>query len=185
MRINRATPRTQSALLEAMQERTVTVANVAHAVPLPFFVLATQNPIELEGTYPLPEAELDRFFFKLQVGYPSREQLGEIFRRTTGAERSSVEPVADGERLLWLQDRVREVPIASYLLDYAARLVLATHPDQAGARSWRAGSYGTGRVRARARRSFSPRRSARCSAVVSTCRLPTCARWPRRRCVIA
>jgi MoxR-like ATPase len=131
--INRATPRTQSALLEAMQERTVTVANVAHELPLPFFVLATQNPIELEGTYPLPEAELDRFFFKLQVGYPSREQLSEILRRTTGAERSAVEPVADGERLLWLQDRVREVPIASFLLDYAARLVLATHPEQAGA----------------------------------------------------
>ena len=131
--INRATPRTQSALLEAMQERTVTVANVAHELPLPFFVLATQNPIELEGTYPLPEAELDRFFFKLQVGYPSREQLGEILRRTTGAERSSVAPVADGGRLLWLQERVREVPIASYLLDYAARLVLATHPDQASA----------------------------------------------------
>jgi MoxR-like ATPase len=131
--INRATPRTQSALLEAMQERTVTVANVAHELPLPFFVLATQNPIELEGTYPLPEAELDRFFFKLQVGYPSREQLGEILRRTTGAEHVPVEPVADGGRLLWLQERVREVPIASYLLDYAARLVLATHPDQASA----------------------------------------------------
>jgi MoxR-like ATPase len=131
--INRATPRTQSALLEAMQERTVTVANLGHGLPRPFFVLATQNPIELEGTYPLPEAELDRFFFKLQVDFPSREQLGEILRRTTSAEVPLVQPVTDGERLLWLQERVREVPIASYLVDFAARLVLATHPEQPGA----------------------------------------------------
>jgi MoxR-like ATPase len=127
--INRATPKTQSALLEAMQEQTVTIANEAHLLPRPFFVLATQNPIEMEGTYPLPEAELDRFFFKLNVRYPSRQDLGEILVRTTGSFQDSVGAVADAATLLQLQEQVREVPIASYLLDYAARLVLATHPD--------------------------------------------------------
>jgi MoxR-like ATPase len=127
--INRATPKTQSALLEAMQEQTVTIANEAHRLPRPFFVLATQNPIEMEGTYPLPEAELDRFFFKLNVRYPSRQELHEILHRTTGAFQQPVEAVADGEAIVQLQEMVREVPIASYLTDFAARLVLATHPD--------------------------------------------------------
>jgi MoxR-like ATPase len=127
--INRATPKTQSALLEAMQEQTVTIANEAHQLPRPFFVLATQNPIELEGTYPLPEAELDRFFFKLNVRYPSRQDLHEILRRTTGAFEDQVESVTDGAGILQLQQLAREVPIASYLTDYAVRLVLATHPD--------------------------------------------------------
>jgi MoxR-like ATPase len=127
--INRATPKTQSALLEAMQEQTVTIANEAHLLPRPFFVLATQNPIEMEGTYPLPEAELDRFFFKLNVRYPSRQELHEILHRTTGAFQQAVEAVADGEAIIELQAIVREVPIASYLTDFAARLVLATHPD--------------------------------------------------------
>ena len=127
--INRATPKTQSALLEAMQEQTVTIANEAHQLPRPFFVLATQNPIEMEGTYPLPEAELDRFFFKLNVRYPSRQELHEILRRTTGSFQDTVEPVTDGTGILELQKFAREVPIASYLTDYAARLVLATHPD--------------------------------------------------------
>src|SRR5204862_1907323 len=125
-----ATPKTQSALLEAMQERTVTIASEAHQLPRPFFVLATQNPIEMEGTYPLPEAELDRFFFKLLVRYPSRQDLYEILRRTTGGLETTVECVADTARILQLQELAREVPITSYLTDYAVRLVLATHPDQ-------------------------------------------------------
>ena len=127
--INRATPKTQSALLEAMQEQTVTVANAAHQLPRPFFVLATQNPIEMEGTYPLPEAELDRFFFKLNVSYPSREQLGEIVRRTTGGELAPVRRVADDETILEMQALARQVPIANHVADYAVRLVLATHPE--------------------------------------------------------
>jgi MoxR-like ATPase len=131
--INRATPKTQSALLEAMQEQTVTIANLGHELPRPFFVLATQNPIELEGTYPLPEAELDRFFFKLNVRFPSREQLGEILRRTTGPDGEQVRAVTDGAAIRELQELAREVPIASYLVDYAARLVLATHPNAPGA----------------------------------------------------
>ena len=129
--INRATPKTQSALLEAMQEQTVTIANEAHQLPRPFFVLATQNPIEMEGTYPLPEAELDRFFFKLNVRYPSRQELHEILHRTTGAFQEPIDAVADGAAILQLQSVAREVPIASYLTDYAARVVLSTHPDVA------------------------------------------------------
>src|SRR5215208_4327598 len=127
--INRATPKTQSALLEAMQEQTVTVANTAHSLPRPFFVLATQNPIEMEGTYPLPEAELDRFFFKLNVNYPSREQLNEIVRRTTSGTLAPVRRVADDETILELQAVAREVPVAKHVADYAVRLVLATHPE--------------------------------------------------------
>ena len=131
--INRATPKTQSALLEAMQEQTVTVATTVHALPRPFFVLATQNPIEMEGTYPLPEAELDRFFFKLNVTYPTREQLNEIVRRTTSAPPEEVQSVADGRMLQAMQALARQVPIASHVADYAVRIVMATHPDGEGA----------------------------------------------------
>ncbi len=127
--INRATPKTQSALLEAMQEQTVTVANDLHPLPRPFFVMATQNPIEMEGTYPLPEAEVDRFLLKLNVGFPDRLQLAEIFRRTTGDEEPTVEQVADGARIIAMQRLVRQVPIATHVADYAIRLVLATHPN--------------------------------------------------------
>jgi MoxR-like ATPase len=127
--INRATPRTQSALLEAMQEQAVTVGTVGHDLPQPFFVLATQNPIELEGTYPLPEAELDRFFFKLQVGFPSRAELAAIVDRTTGPRAAPPAPVTDGARILELQEIAREIPVASHVSDYAVRLVLASHPD--------------------------------------------------------
>ena len=127
--INRATPKTQSALLEAMQEQLVTVGTVGHPMPRPFFVLATQNPIELEGTYPLPEAELDRFFFKLQVGFPTRAELATIVDRTTGPRVEPPAPVADGSRILELQEVAREIPIASHVADYAVRLVLASHPD--------------------------------------------------------
>jgi MoxR-like ATPase len=127
--INRATPKTQSALLEAMQERAVTVGTVGHPLPDPFFVLATQNPIELEGTYPLPEAELDRFFFKLQVGFPSRVELSAIVERTTGPRQEPPDTVADGTTVLELQELVREIPVASHVADYAVRIVLASHPD--------------------------------------------------------
>jgi MoxR-like ATPase len=127
--INRATPKTQSALLEAMQEQAVTVGTVGHPLPSPFFVLATQNPIELEGTYPLPEAELDRFFFKLQVGFPTRTELASIIERTTGPRGEPPSPIADGATVLELQELVREIPVASHVADYAVRLVLASHPD--------------------------------------------------------
>jgi MoxR-like ATPase len=127
--INRATPRTQSALLEAMQEQAVSVGTVSHLLPQPFFVLATQNPIELEGTYPLPEAELDRFFFKLNVGFPSRAELARIVDRTTGPRAEAPAPVTDGASVLELQDLAREIPVASHVADFAVRLVLASHPD--------------------------------------------------------
>lgn len=127
--INRATPKTQSALLEAMQERTVTVANVSHHLPSPFFVLATQNPIEMEGTYPLPEAQMDRFLFKLYVTYPYRGELATIIRRTVSAEEPILHTVATGERLQDMHALAREVPMSSYVLDYAVRLVLATQPQ--------------------------------------------------------
>jgi MoxR-like ATPase len=127
--INRATPKTQSALLEAMQEQAVTVGTIGHPLPNPFFVLATQNPIELEGTYPLPEAELDRFFFKLHVGFPSRTELATIIQRTTGPRAEPPSEVADGATVLELQELVREIPVASHVSDYAVRLVLASHPD--------------------------------------------------------
>ena len=130
--INRATPKTQSALLEAMQETTVSVAKTVHSLPSPFFVLATQNPMEMEGTYPLPEAQLDRFFFKLQVRYPSPEELNEILIRTTSNVSIKVEKIADASVLLEIHQMAREVPIAKHVLDYAGRLVLATHPDRGG-----------------------------------------------------
>lgn len=126
--INRATPKTQSALLEAMQEHSVTVAGVTHALPEPFFVMATQNPLEQEGTYPLPEAQLDRFFFKLQVGYSTRAELQEILARTTTGAEPQVEPVLDAEQLLAHMRLVRRVAAADEIADYAVRCVLATHP---------------------------------------------------------
>jgi len=126
--INRATPKTQSALLEAMQERRVTVAGTTHPLPSPFFVLATQNPIEQEGTYPLPEAQLDRFFFKLQVGYSNRAEMAEILSRTTGGLDAQPEAVLSGEKLIAHQALVRRVAIADHVRDYAIRCVLATHP---------------------------------------------------------
>jgi MoxR-like ATPase len=127
--INRATPKTQSALLEAMQEQRVTVAKTTHMLELPFFVLATQNPLEMEGTYPLPEAQLDRFFLKLHVSFPSREELHAIVDRTTGSMVPTVEPVLDREAILELQKLVREVPVARHVQDYAIRLLQACHPD--------------------------------------------------------
>lgn len=127
--INRATPKTQSALLEAMQEFAVTVAGVRYPLELPFFVLATQNPIEMEGTYPLPEAQVDRFLFKLIVTVPTHRELGEIIERTTSAVVPQAEKVMDGERARHWQAFVREVVVAPHVRDYASRIVLATHPD--------------------------------------------------------
>jgi MoxR-like ATPase len=127
--INRATPKTQSALLEAMEEHSVTVAGVKYVLEEPFFVLATQNPIEMEGTYPLPRAELDKFIFKLDVGFPGLADLDEIIVRTTYQEMPPVKAVATGKDVLKLRRLVREVPIAPHVEDYAARLVLATAPD--------------------------------------------------------
>ena len=127
--INRATPKTQSALLEAMQERQVTVGDSTRPLPDPFFVLATQNPIELEGTYPLPEAQLDRFFFKLLVSFPGQADLVEIARRTTGPEEPNLERVAGAAELAAMSRLAREVPFASHVLEQAAALIVATHPD--------------------------------------------------------
>jgi MoxR-like ATPase len=126
--INRATPKTQSAMLEAMQEKSVTAGGEIRKLVEPFFVLATQNPIDQEGTYPLPEAQLDRFFFKLVVGYPSADELTEVLTRTTEGARATVNKVLDREALIELQKLVRQVPVASHVKDYAVRLVLASHP---------------------------------------------------------
>jgi MoxR-like ATPase len=127
--VNRATPKTQSALLEAMQESSATVAGVTHRLPPPFFVLATQNPIEMEGTYPLPEAQLDRFLFKLRVRFPALEQLNEIIDRTTSVSEPTVRQVMTGSEALAARDLVREVPIAAHVRQFAATLVMATHPQ--------------------------------------------------------
>ena len=124
--INRTPPKTQAALLEAMQEKQVTVGGKRHPISEPFFVLATQNPIEQEGTYPLPEAQLDRFMFNIRVDYPSSEEELEIMQRTTGGHQSEVNTVLDGERIMQLQGMVREVPIAGDLIRYALRLTSAT-----------------------------------------------------------
>lgn len=129
--INRAPPRTQAALLEAMQEHRVTVAGETMPLPEPFFVLATQNPIEQEGTYPLPEAQLDRFLFDIRVAYPDERAEIEILRNTTGRESRPLEPVIDAEQTVALQHMVRSVPVADVVLQYAARLVRATRPDEA------------------------------------------------------
>ncbi|AMV38086.1 AAA family ATPase [Planctomyces sp. SH-PL62] len=127
--INRATPKTQSALLEAMQEHSVTVGGTMHRLKEPFFVMATQNPIEQEGTYPLPEAQLDRFLFKLVVGYSTRDELATILDRTTRRANPKAEKVLDGDDLIRFQQLVREVVIAPHVQDYAIRLALATHPE--------------------------------------------------------
>ena len=128
--INRATPKTQSALLEAMQEQSVTVGGKLHRLESPFMVLATQNPIEMEGTYPLPEAQVDRFFFKLLLQFPSREELSRIADLTTAVPPAAPHEILDGSTILQMRDWVREVPLAEVVKDYAVRLVLSTHPQQ-------------------------------------------------------
>jgi MoxR-like ATPase len=127
--VNRATPKTQSALLEGMQEGAVTVSGQANPLPMPFFVLATQNPIEMEGTYPLPEAQLDRFIFKLRVQYPALEQLTEIIERTTHVREVQVHRVMTGPQVMGFRELVREIPIATHVRDLASTMVLATHPQ--------------------------------------------------------
>src|SRR5690606_8925330 len=131
--VNRATPKTQSALLEVMQEHSVTVGKTTHKLQQPYFVLATQNPLEMEGTYPLPEAQLDRFLFKLQVEFPSRDELHAILDRTTGAERPALEPILDRARILEMRALARDVAVAHYVSDYAIRVLEATHPGRPGA----------------------------------------------------
>lgn len=126
--INRATPKTQSAMLEAMQEKSVTAGGQIRKLAEPFFVMATQNPIDQEGTYPLPEAQLDRFFFKLVVNYPSGAELSEVITRTTEGRRDPVNRVMTKDEITALQALVRQVPVASHVKDFAVRLVLATHP---------------------------------------------------------
>lgn len=126
--INRATPKTQSALLEAMQEHSVTAGGEIRKLSEPFFVMATQNPIDQEGTYPLPEAQLDRFFFKLLVGYPSASDLTEVLNRTTESRTQQLQRAVGRDELLGLMTLVRQVPVASHVKDYAVRIVLATHP---------------------------------------------------------
>ena len=128
--INRATPKTQSALLEGMQERTVSVGDRTRPLPLPFFVLATQNPLEMEGTYPLPEAQLDRFLLKIQVNFPKAADLLRIIDTTMGVQSMHAQAVADGEELLQLITIARAVPVATHIKEFAVRLLLATHPDQ-------------------------------------------------------
>jgi MoxR-like ATPase len=127
--VNRATPKTQSALLEAMQEHRVTIGRTTHVISEPYFVMATQNPLEMEGTYPLPEAQLDRFFFKLQLPFPSREELHLIIQRTTTEHVATVTPVLGRDDILRMQELVRRVPVASHVQDYAVRLLQATHPN--------------------------------------------------------
>ena len=131
--INRATPKTQSALLEAMQEHRVTVAKQQYTLSEPFFVLATQNPIEMEGTYPLPEAQLDRFIFKLRVRYPAIEELNAIIDRTTQVRAVAVDRVMTGPTVLGFRELIREVPIATHVRDLASSIVMATHPQWAQA----------------------------------------------------
>jgi MoxR-like ATPase len=150
--INRTPPKTQSALLQAMQERQVTAGNRTLDLPDPFFVLATQNPIEQEGTYPLPEAQLDRFMFMVIVNYPKREEELEMLKRTTGAARPTVEHVLDGPRIAEMQRLVRRVPVGEHVYNFALDIVRATRPNESGAsdfvRHWlswgagpRAGQY--------------------------------------------
>ena len=126
--VNRATPKTQSALLEAMQEHRVTVGRTTHVISEPYFVLATQNPLEMEGTYPLPEAQLDRFFYKLEVPFPSRDELHAIIDRTTSTQHAQVKRVLTREQILQMQALVRRVPVARHVQDYAIRVLQATHP---------------------------------------------------------
>ncbi|MGB9681862.1 MAG: AAA family ATPase [bacterium] len=146
--INRATPKTQSALLEAMQEHSVTVSGTLHRLKEPFFVMATQNPIEMEGTYPLPEAQLDRFFFKLKLDFPVKNELIGIIDRTTNPVIPKAEKILNGETIEGKKLEVREVPVSTPVKDYAVRLILATHPNS---------EYSTSLVKRYVRYGSSPR----------------------------
>ncbi len=144
--INRTPPKTQAALLEAMQERQVTAGGKRHKLPEPFFVLATQNPIEQEGTYPLPEAQLDRFLFKIFIQYPTQDEERKIYRLTTGADQQEITPLITGERIAALQKMIRRVPVSDYCIDYAMDLVRATRGTDEGAPKYIASwvSWGAG-----------------------------------------
>jgi len=131
--VNRATPKTQSALLEAMQERRVTVGRITHEIAAPYFVLATQNPLEMEGTYPLPEAQLDRFFFKLHVEFPTKDELATILERTTTEYSPGLKKVVSRGDVLEMQALALRVPVPAHVKDYAVRVLLATHPGEADA----------------------------------------------------
>jgi MoxR-like ATPase len=131
--INRATPKTQSALLEAMAESQVTAAGKTRELPQPFLVLATQNPLEMEGTYPLPEAQLDRFLFKIDVPFPGEQELLQILERTTGNRKHTAKPVIDGRELMVIRQFVRAIPVAPTISRYVVRVLRATHPDDANA----------------------------------------------------
>jgi len=131
--INRATPKTQSALLETMQEKRVTVANQTHTIGLPFFVLATQNPIENDGTYPLPEAQLDRFFFKLMVKLPKHDEFMEILKRTGGNDSPRIRPVASGKDIITMGNTLREIPVSDEVMNHLIQIVRASHPDSENA----------------------------------------------------
>jgi len=134
--INRTPPKTQSALLESMQEKSVTIAGISHKLDKPFFVLATQNPIEQEGTYPLPEAQLDRFMFNLILDYPSFNEEMDVVKRTTAGELIEVEKVLDGEDILFFQQLLRKIPVAENVLEYAVKLVSKTRPNTSDSHEW-------------------------------------------------
>ena len=181
--INRATPKTQSALLEAMQDVSVSVGTTTYRLEQPFLVLATQNPLEMEGTYPLPEAQLDRFFFKLKVMYPTEEGMHEILERTTRDRDPTVTRVVDGAEILEMRQVARAVPISRPVQAYAIRLTLGTHPTSpycqpAGEAVRRA----TAPARARRRRWCSRPRSRRSTPGTPTSPWTTCGRWRCRRC---
>ena len=181
--INRATPKTQSALLEAMQEHSVTVGGTIHRLEEPFFVMATQNPIEQEGTYPLPEAQLDRFFFKLIVNYSGREEMATILDRTTRGEWPTAEKVMDGAEIRQWQQLVREVLVAPPVQDYAIRLVLATHPRRrVRRRPTRTSTSAAAPARAARRRWCWRPRCGRCWKAATTSASRTSAASICRRC---
>ncbi len=142
--INRATPKTQAAMLEAMQEKTVTVGGHTYKLPKPYMVMATQNPIEQEGTYPLPEAQLDRFMFKLNVKFPDASVLHKIVNLTTGVNEPEVNVITDGKALLEARDAVKLIPVAEPVMDYAMRLIVATHPESEDATKLVKGYVGQG-----------------------------------------
>jgi MoxR-like ATPase len=177
--INRATPKTQSALLEAMQEQTVTVGGTTYRLDSPFIVLATQNPIEMEGTYPLPEAQLDRFFFKITLGYPSAEEISAIIDRTTVGAQKPLRRIMDADAIARIKTLVREVPMAAHVKDYAIRLALATRPGTPAATALvsRYARYGASPrgpqslvLAARAKALFDGRMNAGFEDVKSVCR---------------
>ncbi|MGE3109660.1 MAG: AAA family ATPase [Phycisphaerales bacterium] len=170
--INRATPKTQSALLEAMQEKSVTVGGTTHRLERPFFVMATQNPVEQEGTYPLPEAQLDRFFFKLVVGYSRRDELSEILDRTTAGASAQINPVLSAQQIIEYQKLVQRVTIAPHVQDYAVRVVLSTHAKGSSAAPGSDGQFATPMVNRFVRLGASPRAAqalvlaAKCQALL-------------------